>query len=206
MTPRKSDTPVTESPPTAQYPPVNAAARAEPDDLAPPRPAFVDVYRGHFRLVWSTLARLGVRPAELEDATQEVFVIVHRRLDDYDPARPLRPWLLGITYRVATAERRRARHRREQLCDDHRLDGVDRATPEAEAIARRRAILIHRALDTLDPERRAVFVMHEMEAIGCPEIAEAFGIPLNTVYSRLRVARERFRRAWEALRAEGGTP
>lgn len=197
--------PVTEIPATAQYHGVTATARAEPEDPAPARPAFAAVYRGNFRLVWTTLARLGVRTAELEDASQEVFMVVHRRLDAYDPTRPLRPWLLGITYRVATAERRRARHRREQLCDDPRRDGIEPSTPEGEVIARRRAVRIHQALDTLDPERRAVFVMHEMEAITCPEIAEALGVPLNTIYSRLRVARERFRRAYEALRTHGGT-
>lgn len=164
-----------------------------------------EIYRAHFRLVWSTLARLGVRSAELEDAVQEVFVVVHRRLGDYDPSRPLRPWLLGITWRVATAERRRARHRREQLGEAVEFAGVDRTTPEGEVIARRRAARIHRALDALDDDRRAVFVMHEMQGIPCPEIAAAMGIPVNTAYSRLRVARQRFRAAFEAQRAaEGG--
>lgn len=183
-----------------QYSGVNAAARAEP---APEMPTLAEIYRDNFRIVWSTLARLGVRRAELEDAVQEVFLVVHRRLPDYDPTRPLRPWLLGITYRVATAERRRARHHREQLTDDPRRGAVAGSDPEGEVIARRRAERIHRALDTLDDERRAVFVMCEMEGVSGPEIAEALGVPLNTVYSRLRVARERFRRAIEALRAEG---
>lgn len=195
--------PMTESPLDPQYLTVTAAARAEP---APPCPAFSEVYRAHFRLIWTTLARLGVRTAELEDAAQEVFMVVHRRLEDYDPTRPLRPWLLGITYRVATAERRRARHRREHLGDAPRSQGIDRATPEAQIIARCRAERIHQALDALDPERRAVFVMHEMQAIPCPEIAEALGVPLNTIYSRLRVARERFRGAFDELRTDGGTP
>lgn len=194
---------MTDHPPAPQYSGVTAAARVE---AVPPRPPLEEVYRANFRLVWTTLARLGVRRAELEDAAQEVFLVVHRRFADYDPSRPIRPWLLGITYRVATAERRRARHRREELVDDPQRGASHAATPEAEAIARRRAERIHRALDTLDPERRAVFVMYEMEAIGGPEIAEALGIPINTVYSRLRVARERFRRAIEALRTEGGTP
>jgi len=192
---------MTEQPATPQYSDVSAAAHVDPPIV---RPSLAEVYRGHFRLVWTMLARLGVRTAELEDATQEVFLVVHRRLDDYDPRRPLRPWLLGITYRVATAERRRARHRREQLTDDPQKDAVEHmATPEAEVIARRRADRIHRALDTLDPDRRAVFVMYEMQGVTSAEIADALGIPLNTVYSRLRVARERFRRALEALRAEG---
>lgn len=183
-----------------QYSDVTAAIRTEP---MPPRPSLTAVYRDNFRIVWSTLARLGVRRAELEDAAQEVFLVVHRRLPDYDPRRPIRPWLLGITYRVATAERRRARHRREELTDDPRKGAVAGSTPESEVIARRRADRIHRALDTLDPERRAVFVMYEMQGISCAEIADAVDIPVNTVYSRLRVARERFRRAIDALRAEG---
>lgn len=183
-----------------QYSDVNAAARPEP---APETPSLSAIYRDNFRVVWSTLARLGVRRAELEDAVQEVFLVVHRRLDDYDPRRPIRPWLLGIAYRVATAERRRARHHREELTDDPRKGAIAGSDPEGEVIARRRAERIHRALDTLDDERRAVFVMYEMQAVSGPEIAEALGIPVNTVYSRLRVARERFRRAVEALRAKG---
>lgn len=183
-----------------QYSDVNAVAHPDPP---PPRPSLTAIYRDNFRIVWSTLARLGVRRAELEDATQEVFLVVHRRLPDYDPRRPIRPWLLGITYRVATAERRRARHHREELTDDPRKGAVSGNTPEAEVIARRRADRIHRALQTLDPERRAVFVMYEMQGVACTEIAEALGIPVNTAYSRLRVARERFRRAIDALRTEG---
>lgn len=168
-----------------------------------PLPAFADIYRANFRLVWSTLARLGVRRAELEDAVQEVFLVVHRRLDDYDRQRALRPWLLGITYRVATAERRRARHHREELTDEPAKDAINHThTPEGVAEARERVHRIQRALDTLDPDRRAAFVMYEMEGIDCSEIAEAMGVPVNTVYSRLRVARERFKRAVEAIRAE----
>ncbi|MCB9549953.1 MAG: sigma-70 family RNA polymerase sigma factor [Myxococcales bacterium] len=160
---------------------------------------FRALYDAGFRHVWLTLRRLGVAERDLEDAAHEVFVVVHRRLADYDPARPLRPWLTGIAWRVAADERRRARHHREQL-------GVDPATacpapgPEQAVAAEEARALVHRALQTLDLDRRVVFVMAELDGATAPEIAEALGIPLNTAYSRLRVARQRFADAVRRLR------
>lgn len=180
---------------TAFPPPEAAAARA---------PAFAAIYAAHFSYVWRTLGRLGVREAELEDAAQEVFVVVHRRLDSYDPARPIKPWLCGIAHRVATAERRRARHRRETLCEAPARDAISGSTPEKRVALRQRFDRVRAALRALDPDQRVVFVMAEMEEIACPDIADALGIPLNTVYSRLRRGRKRFKAELEALRRRGG--
>lgn len=164
------------------------------------------VYRAHFAFVWRILRRLGVRDADLEDVTQEVFMVVHRRLDVFDQDRPIRPWVAGIAHRVALAERRRARHRREQLSE-----GVTRGdrpatdpSPEALAVLRQRRARVFAALDTLEDTRRVVFVMYEMENIPCTEIARALEIPVNTVYSRLRLARERFKAALARLRLQRG--
>jgi RNA polymerase sigma-70 factor (ECF subfamily) len=164
-----------------------------------------EVYAAHFDYVWRILARLGVRSAELEDAVQEVFIVVHRRLGSFDTRRPIRPWLGGIAHRVALAERRRARHRREQLCDaPAQAEPAPASSPEASLIARQKRERVHAALQSLDLDRRTVFVMYEMEGISGAEIAEALGIPLNTVYSRLRIARERFRQTAERLRRKEG--
>lgn len=167
-------------------------------------PGFAALYAAQFNYVWRTLARLGVRDAELEDAAQEVFVVVHRRLDSYDPQRPIKPWLCGIAHRVATAERRRARHRREQLCARPAQRAIARGTPEKRIALQQRFARVRAALQALDPDQRVVFVMAEMEEITCPEIAEALAIPLNTVYSRLRRGRKRFKAELQALRRQGG--
>jgi len=164
------------------------------------------VYRAHFRFVWRILRRLGVRDAELEDAVQEVFLVVHRRLDSFDRTRPVKPWLAGIAHRVALAERRRARHYREQLSEG--ITRGDRAatgpSPEAKVEMQQRRARVMSALETMEPARRAVFVMYEMENMPCTEIATALDIPLNTVYSRLRLARERFKAALSRLRLQRG--
>ena len=180
--------------------------RSAAAQLPPAPPDFRAVYEQWFGYVWRTLQRLGVRESDLPDAAQEVFVVVHRRLPDFDPTRPIGPWLGGIAFRVAVAERRRARHRRERLTEGAVLAQRPSTGPCPEqaalAAARRRRVLA--ALDTLDADRRAVFVLHELEGHSCPEIAEALSVPLNTVYSRLRVARQRFKQAAVRLRRREG--
>lgn len=175
-----------------------------PEPLRATAPGFAAVYSAHFSYVWRTLARLGVRDAELEDAAQEVFVVVHRRLESFDPTRPIKPWLCGIAHRVATAERRRARHRREELCEQPARRAIARGTPEKRIALQQRFARVRAALEALDPDQRVVFVMAEMEEIACPDIADALGVPLNTVYSRLRRGRERFAAALSALRQQEG--
>lgn len=161
--------------------------------------AFRAVYDVGFPHVWHTLRRLGVAERDLEDAAHEVFVVVHRRLGEFDTTRPLKPWLTGIAWRIAADERRRARHRRETLGDVPTVvapgPGPEQALASEQARER-----VHRALQTLDLDRRVVLVMAELDGATAPEIAEALGIPLNTVYSRLRVARQRFA---DAIRRQG---
>ncbi len=180
-----------------------AAARP----VSPPSPDFRAVYDAHLAHVWRTLRRFGVVERDLEDAAHEVFVVVHRRLADFDPQRPVRPWLTGIAWRVASDERRRARHHREQLTGDEALGRqADPASgPEAHVAAAQAHALVQRALATLDLDRRVVFVMADLDQSTGPEIAEALGLPLNTVYSRLRIARQRFAVAIRRLRLVEGT-
>lgn len=168
-------------------------------------PEFREVYEAWFDYVWRTLRRLGVREADLADATQEAFVVVHRRLPSFEVELPVGPWIAGIAFRVAAQERRRARHRRERLTDfacDSTAGGG--ATPEEAAMTAQRARRVLAALDTLDLDRRVVFVLHEMDGTSCPDIARALEVPTNTVYSRLRVARERFKAAIDRLRLRDG--
>jgi len=169
--------------------------RAERDRL------FREIYGQCFDYVWSTLRRFGVWDKDLEDAAHELFIVVHRRLDDYDRARPIKPWLVGIAFRVASDFRRRASNRREIMDDE--VVAVDDKRSQLEMVTEREAkALVARALESLDDDKRLVFVLHELEGRSIPEVAEQTGVPLNTCYSRLRLARERFTEAVRAIRAE----
>jgi RNA polymerase sigma-70 factor (ECF subfamily) len=168
-------------------------------------PSFDAVFQSELGYVWSTLRRLGVREADAQDQAQEVFVVVHQILGDYDPSRPLRPWLFGIAYRVACRYRALARHRREVGAPDDAPEPVDPG-PGADAAleASQARDLVLRALDGIELGRRAVFVMNVIDERPMPEVAEALQIPLNTAYSRLRLAREDFEQAVKRLRAARG--
>ena len=161
-------------------------------------PELHEVFRAEASYVWNTLRRLGVRTADLEDVTHDVFMVVHRKWDDFDPARPVRPWLFGIALRVASDYRRSARVQRERVTDDVDREAHGPSTEEQVEQARRRALVIT-ALDALSDEQRVVFVRHELEGAAMPEIATEAGIPINTAYSRLRLARERFVAAVRAI-------
>jgi RNA polymerase sigma-70 factor, ECF subfamily len=151
-------------------------------------PDFATLYRCEFPYVWKTLRRLGAPARDLEDLVHDVFVVVHRHLADYDPTRPLRPWLFGIAMRVLADFRRVLRNQCEIPSDvDEAIDGAPAADAQV-AESEARAVLM-RALDGLDMDRRAVFVMHDIDEVAAPDIAAALSVPLNTVYSRLRLAR-----------------
>jgi RNA polymerase sigma-70 factor (ECF subfamily) len=171
------------------------------------RPAFRAVFEGHFSYVWHSLRRLGVRRNDLEDVTHDVFVVVDRHLQDYDPTRPLRPWLFGICYRVAADYGRLARHRHETLHAGEHVDPVDpRASVDDAVEASQARELVMKALEALSVDRRAVLVMHDLDGFGMPEIAAALSIPLDTGYSRLRLARKDLKEAAQRLRARRGGP
>ena len=172
--------------------------RARPEAPAPLD--FESVYEAHFDFVWRSMARLGVEPSAVEDAAQDVFVIAHRRLADFEGRSSIKTWLFAIALRVARDHRRAARRKRSQgLVPEAEADTADVLDPApsplesaSRAEAARRLQLI---LDELDEERRAVFILAELEEMSGPEIAEAVGVNINTVYSRLRLARHDFNEA-----------
>ena len=167
----------------------------------PPPPALPEIYEAHFGTVWNTLKRLGVWERDLEDAAHDVFLVVHRRLGDYDTTRPIKPWLAGIATRVASEFRRRAQHRREVVSDtvDERAPDL---TPSADVALddKRRRELVLRGLERLDFDRRTVLVLHDIEGHSMPEIARALEENVNTLYARLRTARAEFAAAVVALK------
>jgi RNA polymerase sigma-70 factor (ECF subfamily) len=190
--------------------PADATARtrhkvdADATASAPVEPAesldFRALFEQHFAYVWHTLRRLGVRERDLEDVAHDVFVEVFRARDRYDPARPLRAWLFGFTFRIAAGHRRRASHRLEVL--DGEPERPARAPTALERLIDGQALgAAHRALEAIDLDRRAVFLMHEVDGFSIREVAEVLSIPLNTAYSRLRLAREEFRERIRRLRS-----
>jgi RNA polymerase sigma-70 factor (ECF subfamily) len=161
------------------------------------------IFDEHFDYVWATLRRLGVRDADREDLVHEVFLKVHTRLADYDTSRPLRPWLFGFAYRVAADHHRLARHRIERLGGPGNAAAANVPADEGVAALEERQLLLS-ALHAIDLDRRAVLVMHDLDEVPVPEIAHMLDIPLNTAYSRLRLAREQLASTLTKLRRARG--
>jgi RNA polymerase sigma-70 factor (ECF subfamily) len=168
-------------------------------------PDFSTLYRCEFSYVWKTLRRLGAPARDLEDLAHDVFVVVHRHLGDYDSGRPLRPWLFGIAMRVLADFRRVLRNQCEIPAEVG--DAVDAGpSPDAHLAESEARAMLMKALDGLDLDRRAVFVMHELDEMAAPEIAAVLAVPLNTVYSRLRLARSDVAASIRRLRAKEPMP
>ncbi len=157
---------------------------------------FQEVYDAHFAFVWRSLRRLRIPEPSLKDAMQDVFLVVHRRLGEFEGRAKVSTWLFGICLRVAKDYRRRAHVRREVLDDAHIAALVDHTSDAgAGAEQHENQALFEAALDDLDLDQRAVFILFELESSTGDEIAEALQIPLGTVYSRLRLGRAAFKKA-----------
>jgi RNA polymerase sigma-70 factor (ECF subfamily) len=146
--------------------------------------------------LWRATLALGVPAADAEDLCQEVMLVVHRRLRDFD-GQSLRAWLYGICLRVTSDYRRSARVRREKTTDTPPERFLDPTQPE-DVDARRAEEKLKRALDELDEDKRAAFVLFEIEQLTLREVSEAVGAPLQTVYSRLQAARAHVKVAFSA--------
>lgn len=152
-----------------------------------------EVYREHFGFVWTLLRRLGVAERDLEDVAHDVFVVVHRRLPQFERRSAVRTWIYAIAVRVAANYRRK---RRDEPDPDggHARSLVAPAStdPEAHALRSQAAALLDRLLARMDDKKRTVFVLAEIEGLKAPEIARIVGTNPRTVHSRLRAARTRF--------------
>jgi len=149
---------------------------------------FDQVYRENAGFVWRVLRGMGIREPAVEDAVQDVFIVVHRRLPDFDGRASVRTWLFEIAYRVACEQRRKAR--RTQGHEPLAEELEDAAPGPAEVTEqRRRLALLSELLDTLSDDQRVVLVLAEIEGMTAPEISEVTGVGMNTVYTRLRRAR-----------------
>jgi len=154
------------------------------------------VFEDEAPFVFRALRRLGVPERDLEDAAQDVFVVVHRKLAEFDRSMPIRSWLFGIARRVAAARFRRGYQRHEVSTSD--VDLASGAPGHDHGVDTRS--LLDRALRELDAAKRDVFVLYELEGLSMPEIAAALECPLQTAYSRLHAARALVRSRLAPLR------
>lgn len=170
--------------------PPAATIRLSDAPPAAPLPAFSEVYRGNAALVLRTLRRLGVRDAELEDVAQEVFLVVHRKLPQFEGRASLKTWLYGICVRVAAGFRRRAHVQRETG-----LDAAPERSNSGELAVRHIAfkqarVQLEAVLQKLDEDKRTVFVLFELEQLSMAEVAETLDVPQQTAWARLYAARK----------------
>lgn len=159
----------------------------------PPRgdaPEFSELYRGYFGFAWASLRRLGVPSAAIDDAAQDLWVIVHRRLDSYDPDASLKAWLFAIARRVASHYRRSEQRNRRKIAA---LTLADRRQSDRPMHRRELALTVETFLAKLDERKRVAFVLSELEGWSAPEIAKVAGTNANTIYSRIRLAKEQLR-------------
>jgi RNA polymerase sigma-70 factor (ECF subfamily) len=153
---------------------------------------FTAVYEDHFAFVWRSVRRLGVPQRYLDDAVQDVFIVVHRRLDGFEGRASLKSWLFAIARRVAHDHRRRvSRKEQNETFEDSMADNRT-ATPLEQAANAEAAEILRQFLASLDDDKRDAFVLAELEQMTVPEIAAATSANANTVYSRLRAARQAF--------------
>ena len=178
------------------------APPGDPSAGAASIPGFDAVYEAHFDFVWRSVRRLGVPERLLDDAVQDVFLVVHRRLAGFEGRSSIRTWLFGIALRVARDHRRSLSRKGEhEQLDEEQADST--SAPPDERTARSQALaVLDRFLLSLDEDKRAVFILAELEEMTAPEISEALSINVNTVYSRLRAARKAFDDAVKRHRAK----
>ncbi len=148
-------------------------------------PSFARMFEQQFGFVCRSLQRLGVREADTEDIAQELFLAVLRAWPESDRSKPPKPWLFGYAVRYASNYRRLSWNRGREF------DDVPVSPKLHDKLAAKRTV--QRTLEALDFDKRVILVMHDLEEFTAPEIAAELGLPLNTVYSRVRLAREAFR-------------
>ena len=154
------------------------------------------VYRRELDYLIGTLRRLGTPASDIDDVLHEIFLVLLRRFQDYDRARPLKPWLFGIAFWVASDHRRR--NKRELLSDGYDMEDSAARPDDLVAAAQGRRLLL-KALASVPLKRRAVLIMHDIDEVTMREIARELAIPLFTAYSRLRKARRELDAALKQL-------
>jgi RNA polymerase sigma-70 factor, ECF subfamily len=157
-----------------------------------PVASFQELCTRHFDFVWKCARALGCRPDEIDDVVQDVFLVVQRRHTDLKDQRLVRSWIYSITRRVVSTHRRRRRE--SDAADAPDVDSLRSPdqSPFAAVEHNLEVRVLSALLEGLDERKREVFVLSEILELSGREIAETIGVPMNTVYSRLRAAREEF--------------
>ncbi len=157
--------------------------------------SFAAIYEQHVRFAWRQARLMGVQESAVADIVQEVFLVVHRRMADFDGRSSMQAWVRGILRGVVrNYHRGLRRHPTSPLTAEDALEGPDR--PPSRVAIRNQAIEIFESLLLqIDPEKREIFVFSEIEGLTAARIAELTGLNANTVYSRLRAARKQFESA-----------
>lgn len=189
---------------------VTSAEASEGDVVAqrPPPPTFDEVYAENVDYVWRIITRLGVDPGAVADVAQDVFVVVHRKLEEFEGRSTIRTWLFQLARSAVHDHRRTARRKDARVTNDE--SAIDRAqaseehSPDASAARAQAVRIIHELLETLDDEKREVFILADLEQLPAPQVAESLGVNVNTVYSRLRLAREAMNQALARRAAREG--
>jgi RNA polymerase sigma-70 factor, ECF subfamily len=163
------------------------------------------MYDAHFDFVWSSLRRLGVRESDALDQAQKVFLTAHFKLPEFEGRSRITTWLFAICQRTASDYRRSAPIRREVATDGAEIDRrrAPQPGPAGNVEWQERARIAEWILDKLPEPQRTVFVLFELDEMSGQDIAELLAIPVGTVRSRLRLARETFSREVKRLSATG---
>ncbi len=170
------------------------APQLTPDD------ACLVAFQGELDYVFRTLRRLGTWASEVEDLAQEVFLALRRSWTEYDPSRPLRPYLFGISFRLASAYQRK--RSREVAFGIVEVDDPGPGPDDTLQIKQTRSLVLA-ALERIPLPRRAVLVMHDLDDVSVGEVASVLSIPLFTAYSRLRKARQELETTVRRMLKEG---
>jgi RNA polymerase sigma-70 factor (ECF subfamily) len=178
------------------------AEAASPDRAPATEVSYEEVYRQHFDFVWRNVRRLGVPESHVDDAVQDVFIVVHRRLVEFEGRSTVRTWLFGILTRVAR-DYRRSRLRQNAKAHAIAAEGEPQGAPTPADIASRKeaARILEDLLAQIDEDKREVFVLVELEQMSVADVAEALALNVNTTHARLRAARQQFESAAMRFRA-----
>jgi RNA polymerase sigma-70 factor (ECF subfamily) len=179
-----------------------AEPHPSPEILAASFDRCVSAFEAEFDYVYHALRRHGVPDSDLEDLVQEVFLVMWRRWSQYDPTRPVRPWLAGISFRVAYNHRQRARREVPRGFVDLEDPQPD---PEQSIASDSARMLVRRVLASLPEKHRTLIVSHDVDGISVREIAEALDVPIPTAHTRLRAARKAFAKALKRLQMVSAT-
>lgn len=174
-----------------------------PDGVEDGRPLrasadFDQVYATQASFVWTSARRLGISEDQVADVVQDVFVVIHRRLAEFDGRSSLKTWVWGILTNVVRERRRRFRRKEgNETADSMSELFAEASAPDEQAAAAQALRIVQAILDQMSEDQRVLIVLSQLEGMSVPEIAAITGENVNTLYARIRAARRHFDEAYE---------